>query len=80
MDGLFRGLPVILVMIVGFIVWVAVIVAILRMDRTTREMLAELQKLTASTLLVHDLVEGPPVHGRPRIVRAKDHRPATPAA
>jgi hypothetical protein len=45
------------------------------MDQTTRAILFELQKVSAAVLLVHDLVEGPKVKGRPRIVRAKDHQP-----
>jgi len=61
--------------LVGAIVSLALIAAIFRMDQTTRAILFELQKVSAAVLLVHDLVEGPKVKGRPRIVRAKDHQP-----
>lgn len=70
-----NDLPVLLTALVAAILWLAVIFAILRMDRTTRALLAELQKTNAALFLVHDLVEGPPVRGKPRIVRAAEHRP-----
>ncbi|TAM56778.1 MAG: hypothetical protein EPN53_00950 [Acidobacteria bacterium] len=77
MERLLNDLPMLLGVLLAVLLWFAVVFAILRMDTTTRAMLAELQKINAALFLAHDLVEGPPVKGKPRIVRAAEHRPGT---
>jgi hypothetical protein len=73
MERLLENLPALLFAALAIILWFAVAFAILRMDRTTRDLLVEVQKITAALLLAHGLVEGPKVKGKPRIVRAADH-------
>ncbi len=47
--------------------------ALVEIERAVKAALAEAQKTNAVLFLVHDLVEGPTVKGKPRIVRAADH-------
>ena len=75
MERSLNDLPVLLTILLAGLLWLAAVLAIIRMDTTTRAMLAELQKTNAALFLVHGLVEGPPVKGKPRIVRAAEHRP-----
>ena len=73
MEQLIANMPALIVAIVFLIMWIAAVAAIVRTDQTTRAMLYEVQKVSAALLLVNELVEGPKVKGKPRIVRATEH-------